>query len=109
MKYTNIMATMVVLTSISATPWVFAKQSSYSGKKIDIKCHVEMTGGGETIHFANVFKGSIREFSQSLHGQKIWVVGRKGKHEVYKVKQCVPTDKKFKSSRINTLESNTVK
>jgi hypothetical protein len=109
MKLINIMMTLAVLANLSFSPFISAKPNNYSGKKVDIKCHLELVGGGETIHFASVFKGNSQKYSQSLYNQKIWVAGKQGKHEVYKVNQCVEADKKFKLTRANTLEEDTLK
>jgi len=89
--------------------------SATSAKKVDpnarveVKCYVELVGGGEFIHYAAMKQKQVAPYQQSLLNQKIDVTGKKQMRTVYKVHQCTSLDNDFKSIRANRMENRMVK
>jgi len=74
-----------------------------------MKCHVELLGGGETIHFINTTKFSSRQLAQTLVGLKISTSKVKAKQEIYKLNKCIKLDETFKTAKAKLLDKNTVR
>lgn len=87
---------------ISVNSFVNAKEIA------EIKCHVELVGGGETIHFAEVaVKGS--QFNKAdVKSLSIMATNSRHKHDIFKVKECVMATAKFRTGRAQTLEKSLV-
>ena len=88
---------------------LFITGNALASDKVDIKCHVVLVGGAETIHYANIPRNSLDYYAGSLVDNKILVTGKRGKKSVYKVNECVLASRKFKRQRFNTLDENQVK
>ncbi len=82
---------------------------TFASDKVDVKCHVVLVGGSETIHYANIPRNSLDFYEGSLIDNRILVTGKRGKKSVYKVNECVLASRKFKRQRSNTLDENQVK
>lgn len=70
---------------------------------IEMKCHVELVGGGETISFTNIPYGNIKELTHVLMGQKIKLTSESSARAIYKVKECVPLTNKFKGHKAQQI------
>jgi hypothetical protein len=102
---------VIILFGISLTTSFLAQATTSAGfnnqviKLIDIemKCHVELLGGGETIRFTNTPYRNIKELTHVLMGQKIKLNNESSARAIYKVKECVPLKDKFKGHRAQQL------
>jgi hypothetical protein len=102
---------VIILSGISLTTSFWAQASTSTGsnnkviKSIDIemKCHVELVGGGEAISFTNTPYRSIKELTPVLNKQKIKLNNDRSARAIYKVKECVPLKDKFKGRRAQQL------
>lgn len=70
---------------------------------IEMKCHVELVGGGETISFTNTPYRKIRELTHVLMKKKVKLNSESPAQAIYKVKECVPLQDKFKGHRAQQL------
>jgi hypothetical protein len=102
---------VIILHGISLTTsfWAQANTSFASKDKvikpidIEMKCYVELVGGGETIRFTNTPYRNIKELTHVLMGQKIKLNSESSGKTLYKVKECVPLKDKFKGRRAQQL------
>jgi len=74
---------------------------------VEMKCHVELMGGGEVIRFTNTPYRSVKKLTEILLTQKVRLNSTDSPRAIYKVKECVPLKDKFKSSRAQQLFQNT--
>lgn len=77
--------------------------------RIEVKCYVELVGGGDFIHYAAMKQKQFATYQQSLVNQKIDITGKEVMRSVYKVHQCIDANKDFKSIRANRMEGRIVK
>ncbi len=118
-KLNFIVITIFLMTAFSSiTSFDVKANASVSKKKVSIvkklkliemKCHVEFLGGGETIHFVNTTKPSSSQLTQMLVGAKISTSMINTTQEVYKVKECVKLEKDFKTAKAKLLDEETVR
>lgn len=78
-------------------------------ERIDVKCHVVLVGGGETIQIANIRKDDYETYIQELSTSKIIARGYTDKVSVYKIKECALASQKFKSSKSASIEKDIVR
>lgn len=104
---------ILFLSFLSTTSFV-VKANAPNGKikpikvvDIEMKCYVELMGGGESIQFTNTPYESLEDLTQVLMGRKVKLVGDKVAKPIYKIKECVPLADKFKSKRAQALLLNT--
>ncbi|MBL0710204.1 MAG: TapY2 family type IVa secretion system protein [Colwellia sp.] len=74
---------------------------------VEMKCHVELMGGGEVIRFTNTPYTSLKKLTEILLTQKVKLDSSDSPRAIYKVKECVPLKGKFSSSRAQQLFQNT--
>jgi len=74
---------------------------------VEMKCYVELMGGGEVIRFTNTPYTSFKKLTEILLMQKVRLNNTDSPRAIYKVKECVPLKEKFKSSRAQKLFENT--
>ncbi len=77
--------------------------------KVKVKCHVELVGGKDIIHFGIIKTGRIVNYSKWLVGKKIATGFSKQKQQVYKVKECVKSQDDFVSASSKQLDENTAR
>jgi hypothetical protein len=77
--------------------------------KVKIKCHVELVGGKNIIHFGRIKTARIAKYPQWLIGQKIATDFSKQKQQVFKVKECVKSQHNFTSASSKRLDEDTVR
>lgn len=104
---------LLLLSSASLTASFGVNANASAGTKakakvvlpvdIEMKCHVELMGGGESISFTNTPYKSIKELRNVLIGQKIKLTSESSAQAIYKVKECVPLQNQFKGSRAQQL------
>ena len=96
---------LLSLSSISAN----AKNSNKRVVAIDYKCHIELIGGIQTIHFVNTKGKSLSGIAHSLVGKTTEKPFSKEKLGIYKVYECVALNDKFSNAQSNALDSKTVR
>ncbi len=74
---------------------------------VEMKCHVELMGGGEVIRFTNMPYTSLKKLTEILLTQKVRLNSTDSPRAIYKVKECVPLKDKFRSSKAQELFQNT--
>lgn len=70
---------------------------------VEMKCHVELVGGGETISFTNSPYINIEELTHVLMNQKLKLNSESSAKAIYKINECVPLQDKFKGQRAQQL------
>ena len=103
-KTTNIIkfVTIVMISCVCFTS--FAKQVDKESKKISVKCHVELLGGGETIYFALINKKRLANFKEQLGNKLITTTWSDKKQKVYKATECVLLKGSFKGNRAKATD-----
>ena len=86
-----------------------AKSSAKQDKRIDVKCFVELIGGGEKVTFWNISSKKLSGLSDSIVGHKIMMANTKQKAEIYKAKECVLLKDEFTDSRAKTIDAQTAR
>jgi hypothetical protein len=102
---TLLLGTVFIICSLFANPTI-AKQKV---KKVEVKCHVELYGGGETIHFRKIKKSKLDKLEQRLVNKKIKVAKIKGKQKIYKVLECIPLDEEFSNFQSKSVDADTAR
>jgi len=112
-KTALVLPLLIALSSVSLTTSFAVQANASAGTKakakvkipvdIEMKCHVELIGGGETISFTNTPHKNMRELAQLLMKQKIKLNSDDSERAIYKVKECVPLQDRFKGSRAQQL------
>ncbi len=106
-----VLSLLIALSSVSLITSFTVQANASAGTKakvivpvdIEMKCHVELIGGGETISFTNTPYKSMRELTHILMKQKIKLNTEDSARAIYKVKECVPLQEKFKGHRAQQL------
>ncbi|WDD97961.1 TapY2 family type IVa secretion system protein [Thalassomonas actiniarum] len=75
----------------------------------ELKCHVELFGGEEVIHFVNAKKNDGLNMIKKLTGKRITVTGSRKKQKIYQVRECADLHGSFKGSQANQLDAATVR
>ncbi|WDE06574.1 hypothetical protein SG34_006565 [Thalassomonas viridans] len=78
-------------------------------ERVELKCHVELFGGNEVIHFVNAKKSQGLNMANKLTGKSIMVSGSREKQKIYRVKECTDLHGKFKGDLANRLDAETVR
>ncbi|MDP7592256.1 MAG: TapY2 family type IVa secretion system protein [Litorilituus sp.] len=81
-----------------------SKDELQSKEKIDVKCYVELVGGGETISLWHIKPSLLKGLGAYIVGRKIRVVGKKKKAYIYKVKECVLDKDDFSHATANLID-----
>ena len=98
----NLSISLVFMTLISFSFVVQAKESEVALK--DIKCHVELTGGRDIIHYVFAKKSEISGLKTSLVGKKTKTYAVKGEQVIYKVNECVAENQTFNSAAAKSAD-----
>jgi len=98
--------TLLSLTFILSSGATFAKDVQNTAK---IKCHVELVGGKDMIHFGVIKKDRMFKYGQWLVGKKIATGFTKQKQSVYKVIECVKLADTFTNSTSQKVDDNTAR
>ncbi|WP_286266238.1 TapY2 family type IVa secretion system protein [Thalassotalea atypica] len=100
---------IITLTLLSSLSLVTQAKTSTNANKVEVKCHLELLGGGEMIHFANIPADRFNSYVKGLTKRKVMVNDAKKKVAVYKVFECITADSDFSNSRAKTLEESTLR
>ena len=89
--------TAIILLSLSLIfPSGITLAKNYQkAAKIKVKCHVELVGGKDMIHFGIIKNERKAKYAQWLEGKKIATGFSKHKQQVYKVIECTKLADKF--------------
>ncbi|WP_281560150.1 TapY2 family type IVa secretion system protein [Thalassomonas sp. RHCl1] len=79
------------------------------GEISELKCHVELFGGEEVIHFVNAKKSDGLNMIKKLTGKRITVTGSRKKQKIYQVRECTDLHSSFKGTQANQLDAATVR
>ncbi|AOW76390.1 hypothetical protein A3Q34_05670 [Colwellia sp. PAMC 20917] len=77
--------------------------------KIKIKCHVELMGGNDIIHFGIIGSNKLAKYPDWLVGKKIATGFSKQKQQVHRVKECVKSNDDFSNALSKKLDENTAR
>ncbi|PCI60068.1 MAG: hypothetical protein COB35_10025 [Gammaproteobacteria bacterium] len=100
----------IALISVVASSTIFTQAAAeQNGAKVEIKCWVELYGGKDIIHFANINLQNLNGYGNYLVGRKVKTAFRKEKLKVYKVKECVKLNEKFSSDRGRQVDENSIR
>ena len=77
--------------------------------RAELKCHVELFGGNEVIHFVNAKKNEGFNMVKRLTGKSVTVTGSRKKQKIYRVKECTDLHGRFKGDLANQLDADTVR
>jgi hypothetical protein len=102
---------IIILFGISLTTSFLAQATTSAGSNnqviklidIEMKCHVELVGGGEAISFTNTPYRTIKELTHVLMKQKVKLNNDSSARAIYKVKECVSLQGNFKGGRAQQL------
>ena len=94
-------ASVSVLANTAASS---SKVEVQEEKEIDAKCYVELVGGGETISLWHIKPSLFKGLKSNIVGRKIRVIGEKEKARIYKVKECVLEENKFKNAKARMID-----
>lgn len=83
------------------------KKEANKQKNIEIKCHVVLIGGAETIHFINSEMKSPKQVAKFLKYKRILTTFSNKPKKIYQVKECVLSGASFSNPHANELEENT--
>lgn len=95
------MAIFIVLLSLSTN--AVAANKTIKNKKVDAKCHVELTQGREVIYFATVKEGQVNNLVDIIVNRKIIPPFSKDKQQIYRAFECVLLSAKFNADKANEL------
>jgi len=93
MKYKKL--ALVLFSGFILQTNVMAKQPEKKETKSELKCHVELVGGRDIIHFAKVPTKKVSSIAHVLTGTKIKTGFSKKQQTIYKVNECVGLNDKF--------------
>jgi len=106
-KKMNQILKTIVLVSLVASFLTMAKQPDEKGKqedKVEVKCHIELFGGNETIYSRVINRMQLINLPKELVNRNIRTSFSREKQKIYKVHECVFSTAKFtltKSQRID--------
>lgn len=86
-----------------------AKPSERKDNKVDVKCFVELVGGGETISFWNIPSKKVSNLAKTITGHKVLLSNSKQKVRIYKAHECVLSKDNFTHSRAKIVDSKTAR
>ncbi|WP_206485384.1 TapY2 family type IVa secretion system protein [Thalassotalea sp. G2M2-11] len=96
----------LLLMSVFSTVFMANAEQVADDKKphsIKMKCHVELMGGGESIHYTFIKRSQLSQIKTLVAGREIPVFNSRKNKAIYKVNECLPMDKKFKNKRANMI------
>ena len=95
----KIMVAMLVALSASQS------MAEPAASRIEYKCHVELIGGEQIIHFVNINAKKSKGIENLILGKKV----SPKKASIYKIYECVNSDKDFKTSKAQQMDRTTVR
>ena len=103
---------LMAIASLSLSGVAMAKEKAVqlNEKAVNVKCFVELVGGGETISLWLVKPSLLKGFSRSIVGRDILPltnnsqINSKKKSTIYKAMQCVLEENDFTSARARAMD-----
>ncbi len=89
--------------SLAFTSLVNAEDNTKTNKTVDVKCHIELNGGRESIYFATVNENALKNLDKRLINRKIPTVYSKNKQQVNRVYECVKMTDDFSTAQARVL------
>ena len=106
--YTNTSMKVIPLVIMLSFSFVTeAKPPEKKDKKVDVKCFVEVVGGGKAVRFWNVSENKVSGLLKSITGRKVMADNSKQKVKIYKAHECVLLKDDFTGSRAKIVDSET--
>ena len=106
MKVLPLMTMLMFSLFIEAKPLEKVKKE---GKKVDVKCFVELAGGGEMVSFWNVSQNKVSSLSKSITGRKVIAPNSKQKVKIYQAHECVLLNDDFTGSKAIMVDATTAR
>jgi len=78
-----------------------------SDKKVDVKCHVALVDGKETIQFWRTKSDGLSKLTKHIVGKKVSIQNSLDKVKIYKAYECVLEGDKFTSLKAQSLDMKT--
>jgi len=100
--------TLLSVSLIVSSGVAFGKNVEKTAK-IKIKCHVELVGGKDSLHFGIIKSERKAKYAQWLVGKKIATGFSKQKQQVYKVIECTKLTDKFINPISQQVDENTAR
>lgn len=100
---------LIPLCSISVNANTKYHKNELPVRTYDYKCHVNLLGGIDTVHFVNSSMTNLNEIATSIVGKTINPAFLKNKTKIYKVVECVKLYGEFKSELSKQVDSKTVR
>lgn len=88
---------------------VIGASSAYAETRFQIKCHVELVGGGDAIYFAAIPHTDLNKAEKSLVGNLVPLAGFETDRQVFKVSECVELKDMFIDGRAQQVDSATLR
>lgn len=109
MSTCTIVSMKAILFFISTLTFSLVTEAKALDKKVDVKCFVELVGGGEMVSFWNVPQRKVSRLSKSITGHKVMLPTSKQKVKIFKTHECVLLNDDFTSSRAKAIDSETAR
>ena len=87
------------------TSVLFTGLGAVAAEKQDVKCHVSLLGGNQTIFFGLLKKQSMQAVALDLERKMIMTTISAKKQKVYEVFECVLQEQKFSNANARMIES----
>lgn len=100
---------LIPLCSISVHASTKYHKNELPIRTYDYKCHVNLLGGIDTVHFVNSPLTDLNEIAASIVGKTINPAFLKNKTKIYKVVECVKLHDEFNSDVSKKVDSETVR
>jgi hypothetical protein len=108
--FTNNAVKVVSLVAVLAFSFIIeAKPSKKTDQKVNVKCFVELVGGGEMVSFWSVPQNKVSNLSKSIVGHKVMLPNSKQKIKIYKAHACVLLKDDFTDSRARIVDEKTAR
>jgi len=88
---------------------VLAQGKESKAKMVNVKCHVELIGGGETIYSRVINENSLASLPLRLVNQSISTSLSNKKKRVYKVNECTLSTSEFKTAQAKLIDKKTAR
>ncbi|MFT4927970.1 MAG: hypothetical protein ACI8WB_004085 [Phenylobacterium sp.] len=76
--------------------------------KVEYKCHFELVGGQQVIHFLNSRENYAKQLQQKMTGKTIFAKDGVTKRYIYRVFECVKSQESFRSVKAQDLDAQTL-
>jgi len=86
-----------------------AKSKEKQSKKVNVKCFIELVGGGDMVSFWHVSQKKVSSLSKSIIGRKVMLLNSKQKAQIYKAYECVLSTDNFTNSRAKIVDAKTAR